>query len=150
MRVLERESGPRREGSAIGLWPNAFRALDTLGLAEPLREAHPLFDRCPLPPCLCLSNTVTTHSPKPSPSTLPCSRASHLHQSSGASSCTHPWSTSCDNCPHLRPCSPVCVCMHNIELAAANTDSHGEGNCCSSQGRALPRRWVSALFNHSE
>ena len=47
MRVLERESGPRREGSAIGLWPNAFRALDALGLAQPLREAHPLFDRCP-------------------------------------------------------------------------------------------------------
>ena len=45
--MLERESGPRREGSAIGLWPNAFRALDALGLAQPLREAHPLFDRCP-------------------------------------------------------------------------------------------------------
>ena len=45
VRVLERESGPRREGSAIGLWPNAFRALDALGLAQPLREAHPLFDR---------------------------------------------------------------------------------------------------------
>ena len=47
VRVLERESGPRREGSAIGLWPNAFRALDALGLAQPLREAHPLCDRCP-------------------------------------------------------------------------------------------------------
>ena len=45
--MLERESGPRREGSAIGLWPNAFRALDALGLAQPLRDAHPLFDRCP-------------------------------------------------------------------------------------------------------
>lgn len=45
MRVIERESGPRREGSAIGLWPNAFRALDALGVAEPLRRAHPLFDR---------------------------------------------------------------------------------------------------------
>lgn len=44
--VLEREGGPRREGSAIGLWPNAFRALDALGVAEPLRAAHPLFDRC--------------------------------------------------------------------------------------------------------
>ena len=43
--VLEREGGPRREGSAIGLWPNAFRALDALGVAEPLRAAHPLFDR---------------------------------------------------------------------------------------------------------
>ncbi|CAK0760239.1 hypothetical protein CVIRNUC_002755 [Coccomyxa viridis] len=48
VRVLERESGPRREGSAIGLWPNAFRALDALGLAQPLREAHPLFDRIEL------------------------------------------------------------------------------------------------------
>ncbi len=46
VKVLERESGPRREGSAIGLWSNAFRALDALGLAEPLREAHPPFDRC--------------------------------------------------------------------------------------------------------
>jgi 2-polyprenyl-6-methoxyphenol hydroxylase-like FAD-dependent oxidoreductase len=45
VRVIERESGPRREGTAIGLWPNAFRALDALGVAEPLREAHPLFDR---------------------------------------------------------------------------------------------------------
>ena len=45
--VLEREGGPRREGSAIGLWPNAFRALDALGVAEPLRAAHPLFDRSP-------------------------------------------------------------------------------------------------------
>lgn len=47
VRVIEREAGPRREGSAIGLWPNAFRALDALGLAQPLREAHPLFDRWP-------------------------------------------------------------------------------------------------------
>lgn len=59
MRVLERESGPRREGSAIGLWPNAFRALDALGLAEPLREAHPLFDRCSLSPSLSLSKGFT-------------------------------------------------------------------------------------------
>ncbi|BDA48885.1 Monooxygenase 2 [Coccomyxa sp. Obi] len=48
VRVIERENGPRREGSAIGLWPNAFRALDALGVAEPLREAHPLFDRIEL------------------------------------------------------------------------------------------------------
>ncbi|KAK9917380.1 hypothetical protein WJX75_003773 [Coccomyxa subellipsoidea] len=48
VRVIERESGPRREGTAIGLWPNAFRALDALGVAEPLREAHPLFDRIEL------------------------------------------------------------------------------------------------------
>ncbi|CAL5223561.1 g6095 [Coccomyxa viridis] len=48
VKVLERESGPRREGSAIGLWSNAFRALDALGLAQPLREAHPPFDRMEL------------------------------------------------------------------------------------------------------
>ena len=59
MRVLERESGPRREGSAIGLWPNAFRALDALGLAQPLREAHPLFDRC----LLCAEEPPAMHAP---------------------------------------------------------------------------------------
>ena len=48
MTVIEREAGLRREGSAIGIWPNAFRALDALGLAQPLRDAHPLFDRCGL------------------------------------------------------------------------------------------------------
>lgn len=44
-KVLERDSGPRKGGSAIGLWPNAFRALDALGVAEPLRQKHPLISR---------------------------------------------------------------------------------------------------------
>lgn len=43
--VLERDPGPRLEGSAIGLWPNAFKALDALGVAAPLRDAHPLLQR---------------------------------------------------------------------------------------------------------
>lgn len=43
--VLERDPGPRLEGSAIGLWPNAFKALDALGVAGPLRDAHPLLQR---------------------------------------------------------------------------------------------------------
>lgn len=38
--MLERDPSARLEGSAIGLWPNAFRALDALGVAEPLRKAH--------------------------------------------------------------------------------------------------------------
>lgn len=44
-KVFERESGPRKGGSAIGLWPNAFRALDALGVADHLREQHPLISR---------------------------------------------------------------------------------------------------------
>ncbi|EIE23272.1 FAD/NAD(P)-binding domain-containing protein, partial [Coccomyxa subellipsoidea C-169] len=40
--VLEREGGPREEGSAITFWPNAFRVLDALGVAAPVRESHPL------------------------------------------------------------------------------------------------------------
>ena len=44
-KVLERDPGPRLEGSAIGLWPNAFKALDALGVAGPLREAHPVLQR---------------------------------------------------------------------------------------------------------
>ena len=43
--VLERDRGLRLEGSAIGLWPNAFKALDALGAAGPLREAHSLIQR---------------------------------------------------------------------------------------------------------
>lgn len=43
--VLERESGPREEGAAITFWPNAFRVLDELGVADALREAHPLLER---------------------------------------------------------------------------------------------------------
>ncbi|KAK9809571.1 hypothetical protein WJX73_002978 [Symbiochloris irregularis] len=46
--VLERASKPRDEGGAIALWPNAFRALDALGLAQSLREAHPLLERVEL------------------------------------------------------------------------------------------------------
>ncbi len=44
-KVLERDPGPRKGGSAIGLWPNAFRALDALGVAESLRQKHPLIFR---------------------------------------------------------------------------------------------------------
>ncbi len=44
--VLEREGGPRQEGSAITFWPNAFRVLDALGVAAPVRETHPLVHRC--------------------------------------------------------------------------------------------------------
>ena len=43
--MLERDPGPRKGGSAIGLWPNAFRALDALGVADHLREQHPLISR---------------------------------------------------------------------------------------------------------
>ncbi|CAL8465231.1 g4766 [Coccomyxa elongata] len=43
--VVEREGGPRQEGSAITFWPNAFRVLDTLGVAAPVRETHPLVHR---------------------------------------------------------------------------------------------------------
>lgn len=43
--VLERESGPREQGAAITFWPNAFRVLEELGVAGPLRETHPLLER---------------------------------------------------------------------------------------------------------
>ncbi|BDA50263.1 FAD-dependent urate hydroxylase [Coccomyxa sp. Obi] len=43
--VLEREGGPRQEGSAITFWPNAFRVLDALGVAAPVRETHALLHR---------------------------------------------------------------------------------------------------------
>ncbi|BDA50264.1 Monooxygenase 2 [Coccomyxa sp. Obi] len=43
--VLEREGGPRQEGSAITFWPNAFRVLDALGVAAPVRETHALVQR---------------------------------------------------------------------------------------------------------
>ena len=46
MVVLEREGGPRQEGSAITFWPNAFRVLDALGVAAPVRETHALVERC--------------------------------------------------------------------------------------------------------
>ena len=44
--VLEREGGPREEGSAITFWPNAFRVLDALVVAAPVRDTHPLLHRC--------------------------------------------------------------------------------------------------------
>ncbi|DBA84691.1 TPA: hypothetical protein ACH3X1_005947 [Trebouxia sp. C0004] len=47
-KVLERDPGPRKGGSAIGLWPNAFRALDALGVADSLRQKHPLISRVEL------------------------------------------------------------------------------------------------------
>ena len=43
--VLEREPAPREEGSAITFWPNAFRVLDTLGVAHHVRETHSLVHR---------------------------------------------------------------------------------------------------------
>ncbi|GMH36060.1 hypothetical protein BSKO_03928 [Bryopsis sp. KO-2023] len=46
--VLERDSGPRKEGASIGLWPNAWRALDVLGVGDDLREVHPVCDRVEL------------------------------------------------------------------------------------------------------
>ena len=44
--VLERSEVLREEGAAIGMWTNAFRALDAIGVAEPCRAAHPLNTRC--------------------------------------------------------------------------------------------------------
>ncbi|KAK9815532.1 hypothetical protein WJX72_005250 [[Myrmecia] bisecta] len=46
--VLERGEKLREGGSAIALWTNAFRALDALGVAGPLRDAHPLLERVEL------------------------------------------------------------------------------------------------------
>ena len=45
MLVLEREASLRLEGSAIAMWANAFRALEAVGVAGPLRAAHPLLER---------------------------------------------------------------------------------------------------------
>lgn len=45
MIVLERDPAPREEGSAITFWPNAFRVLDTLGVAHFVRETHSLVHR---------------------------------------------------------------------------------------------------------
>lgn len=39
--VLEREAALSAAGSALGLWTNAWRALDALGAADPLRQQHP-------------------------------------------------------------------------------------------------------------
>ena len=49
VRVLERDDVLPAGGSAIAMWANAFRALDAIGVAAPLRAAHPLLERCPLP-----------------------------------------------------------------------------------------------------
>ena len=38
--VLERAPQLREEGAAISLWTNAFRALDALQAASPLRSAY--------------------------------------------------------------------------------------------------------------
>ena len=43
--VLERDSELRLEGSAINLWSNAFRALEALGIAQPLLDSHPALGR---------------------------------------------------------------------------------------------------------
>jgi 2-polyprenyl-6-methoxyphenol hydroxylase-like FAD-dependent oxidoreductase len=43
--VLERTGGLRAEGSSIGMWTNAFRALDALGVADELRGRYPPLER---------------------------------------------------------------------------------------------------------
>ena len=48
--VLERGSEVPQGGSAIAMWANAFRALDAIGVAAPLRAAHPLLQRCSASP----------------------------------------------------------------------------------------------------
>ncbi len=40
VRVFEAGGGLKQEGAAIGLWGNAWRALDTLGAGEDLRQGH--------------------------------------------------------------------------------------------------------------
>jgi 2-polyprenyl-6-methoxyphenol hydroxylase-like FAD-dependent oxidoreductase len=41
VRVLEREAAPGAGGSALGIWTNGWRALETLGAADALRALHP-------------------------------------------------------------------------------------------------------------
>ncbi|KAG2441649.1 hypothetical protein HXX76_003267 [Chlamydomonas incerta] len=48
VRVYERGPGLRQEGAAIGLWSNAWRALEELGAAEALRPGHLLLNRVEL------------------------------------------------------------------------------------------------------
>lgn len=113
--MLERESGPRREGSAIGLWPNAFRALDALGLAQPLREAHPLFDRC----LLCEKESPAMAAPSHCASTsfsvttsVTIASASHLSTPAWPQQ-KQVFSHSC----HLRPvCGLSTFCSHRRAL----------------------------------
>lgn len=38
VRVLERRDGPADTGTALGMWPNALRALDALGLGDEVRQ----------------------------------------------------------------------------------------------------------------
>lgn len=40
VRVFEAGGGLKQEGAAIGLWGNAWRALDALGVGEDLRQGH--------------------------------------------------------------------------------------------------------------
>lgn len=44
--VLEEKNARRDEGAAIGLWNNAWRALEALGVAEELRADHLPLGRC--------------------------------------------------------------------------------------------------------
>lgn len=44
--VLEQDNELRMEGAAIFLWANAWRALDAIGAAAPLRENYLSPDRC--------------------------------------------------------------------------------------------------------
>lgn len=44
--LLERSSGPSAAGSALGLWTNAWRALDALGAGDALRQQHPQLQGC--------------------------------------------------------------------------------------------------------
>lgn len=44
--VLERGPELSTGGTALGLWTNAWRALEALGVADELRAQHPQVDRC--------------------------------------------------------------------------------------------------------
>ena len=70
--VLERQESARTAGAGIGLWANAFRALDALGLAQSLREASPVtmqrwvqacsqLDNCSIPECADETCAVAWH-----------------------------------------------------------------------------------------
>ncbi|EFJ46725.1 hypothetical protein VOLCADRAFT_92803, partial [Volvox carteri f. nagariensis] len=48
VRVFESGPGLRREGAALSLWANAWRALDALGVGEELRRGHVLLIRVEL------------------------------------------------------------------------------------------------------
>lgn len=43
--VLERRAAGENTGTALGLWTNAWQALDALGAAAQLRQQHPAIDR---------------------------------------------------------------------------------------------------------